>query len=113
LVTGRYSEAKQIILGFASVLRHGLIPNLLDGGNNPRYNARDATWWFLQAVQDYCTFTKESVKEVLKWNVRRLFPSDNQHEISTERVEILADVIQEIMHKHVQGIHFREWNAGS
>jgi len=53
LVTGRFEEAKSIILTFASVMRHGLIPNLLDACNNPRFNARDATWWFMQAIQDY------------------------------------------------------------
>lgn len=30
LVTRRYHEAKEILIGFAASLRHGLIPNLLD-----------------------------------------------------------------------------------
>jgi len=48
LIPGFYKEAKQIIIQFASTMRHGLIPNLLDSGNNPRYNSRDAVWFFLQ-----------------------------------------------------------------
>ena len=51
LVTGRFEEARQMLIGFGSAVRHGLIPNLLDSGFNPRYNARDATWFFLQALQ--------------------------------------------------------------
>jgi len=36
---------------FASALRHGMIPNLLDNGNHPRYNCRDACWWFIREVK--------------------------------------------------------------
>ena len=48
LIPGFFKEAKQILINFASTMRHGLIPNLLDCGNNPRFNARDAVWFFLQ-----------------------------------------------------------------
>lgn len=47
LSTGLLKEARDTIIFFASVSRHGLIPNLHDQGTNTRFNARDATWFFL------------------------------------------------------------------
>ena len=36
------------MVGFARTLRYGLIPNLLsERGHRPRYNCRDAVWWFV------------------------------------------------------------------
>lgn len=37
LTTGNFLDAKRHILAFASTLKHGLIPNLLDSLRNPRY----------------------------------------------------------------------------
>jgi glycogen debranching enzyme len=37
LVTGRFDDARQVILDFARTLRHGLIPNLYDQGHKPRW----------------------------------------------------------------------------
>jgi glycogen debranching enzyme len=36
LATGNYESAKKHILAFATTLKHGLIPNLLDSLRNPR-----------------------------------------------------------------------------
>lgn len=43
LTTGNFEDAKKHILAFASTLKHGLIPNLLDSVRNPRY-AKFATF---------------------------------------------------------------------
>lgn len=119
LVTGRFAEARQLLLGYASCLRHGLIPNLLDGSMNPRYNSRDATWWFLQALQNYVCLSDEG-SAVFEADVVRHFPFDDQQQhFAWDRdpqrsivVHKLSSIVQEIMEKHANGIHFREWNAG-
>jgi glycogen debranching enzyme len=44
---GLEDEARETIHYFARTMRHGLIPNLHDRCNNTRFNARDATWFFI------------------------------------------------------------------
>lgn len=57
LATGLHSIALDTILYFAEVSNFGLIPNLHDQGHNTRFNARDATWFFLQSIKDYIIAT--------------------------------------------------------
>ncbi|RKP33106.1 amylo-alpha-1,6-glucosidase-domain-containing protein, partial [Dimargaris cristalligena] len=116
LTTGNFEAARTHILAFASSLRHGLIPNLLDANRHPRYNARDAAWWFLQAVQDYCQRAPEGLA-LLETPVARRFPSTDEFVTPDDprayaETAPLADIIQEILSRHANGIHFREWNAG-
>lgn len=59
IVSGLEDSARETILYFAKVMRHGLLPNLHDGGNSTRYNSRDAPWFFLQAIKDYVMLSKE------------------------------------------------------
>ena len=66
---------KDIIIQFAAALRHGMIPNLLDSGNNPRYNCRDACWWFVRGVKEYANQTKDY--SIFKTKVKMLFLSDD------------------------------------
>ncbi|PHJ25580.1 amylo-alpha [Cystoisospora suis] len=110
LTTGRWAEAKAEILGFANVMRHGLIPNLLDSGNNPRYNARDATWFFCQAIQDYCLSAPKGL-ELLKEPVKMKYEG-HATQVPEMPIENLGDVLHHICLSHAKGIEFREWNAG-
>lgn len=116
LTTGRFEDAKEHILAFARTLKHGLIPNLLDAGRNPRYNARDATWLFLQSIQDYVSIVPGG-ESILKEKVPRRFPLDDTYvTVDDPRAfsyeSTIEDMIFEILARHAKGIKFREANAG-
>uniref|UniRef100_A0A671PH13 Glycogen debranching enzyme n=1 Tax=Sinocyclocheilus anshuiensis TaxID=1608454 RepID=A0A671PH13_9TELE len=107
LLTGRYLEARNIILAFAGTMHHGLIPNLLGQGVAARYDCCDAVWWWLQCIQDYCNIVPNST-DILMCPVSRMYPTDD----SEVHDQPLYVVIQEAMQCHMQGIEFRERNAG-
>ena len=112
IVTGLHKYGKEIILHYASYMRHGLIPNMLDPS---RYNSRDATWWFIKAVKDYVETTGDF--KILDKNISMKYLDDNKEkheELMNKRVTVkksLMEIIQEIFQKHAQGINFVEWNA--
>jgi glycogen debranching enzyme len=116
LIPGYFKEAKEIIINFSRTMRHGLIPNLLDGGNNPRYNARDAVWFYLNAIRDYIQITDDP--DILNTDVDLLFLDDDMTKhfeklrLGQKKIIKLYDVIQMILQSHVSGIQFREWRAG-
>jgi predicted glycogen debranching enzyme len=58
LVTGRYDEARKILLAFAASVDRGMLPNRFpDAGEVPEYNTVDATLWFFEAVRAYVAHT--------------------------------------------------------
>ncbi|KAJ8327597.1 bifunctional 4-alpha-glucanotransferase/amylo-alpha-1,6-glucosidase [Batrachochytrium dendrobatidis] len=136
LYPGHFSAARSHIIAFGSTLRHGLIPNLLDQGNRPRYNARDATWFWMSSVRDYCRLSPEGYDFLGVVVARRFIPikrytsgfgstadqgperedADTFIEPSDPRTyqftNTIAELCQEILERHARGIKFREWNAG-
>ncbi|KAF9268988.1 glycoside hydrolase family 13 protein [Marasmius fiardii PR-910] len=117
LTTGNFDGAKKHILTFASTLKHGLIPNLLDSVRTPRYNSRDSPWWMLQNIQDYTKMAPDGLS-LLSESVKRRFPADDtwvawNDERAYSYSSTVAEIIQEILQRHADGIHFREYNAGA
>jgi glycogen debranching enzyme len=118
LGTGRYDECREHILAFSSVMKHGMVPNLLGSGNEPRYNARDAIWFMLQTIQDYTKIVPNGL-DILKDETSRRFlpyddtwfPSDDPRAYS--KSSTIEDIIQEALQRHASGMSFREANAGS
>ncbi|KAI9668292.1 MAG: hypothetical protein M1821_001112 [Bathelium mastoideum] len=117
LGTGRYEDAREHILAFASVLKHGMIPNLLSAGRLPRYNSRDSIWFFLQNCQDYVKIVPNGTGLFQETVHRRFlpyddtwFPWDDARAYSV--TSIMEDVIQEALQRHASGLSFREYNAG-
>ncbi|MBX7143519.1 MAG: amylo-alpha-1,6-glucosidase [Oligoflexia bacterium] len=83
LVTGRYDEARRILLAYANRLNNGILPNNFpDLGSQPQYNTIDATLWFVVAVFRY-----------LQYSGDRDFVAD------------LLPILSEISEAHLRGTH--------
>ena len=53
LATGRYDEAKQILLEWSDAVSLGMLPNrFADAGDAPEFNSVDASLWFVVAVRE-------------------------------------------------------------
>jgi predicted glycogen debranching enzyme len=71
LATGRLDEAREILVQWAGAVSEGMLPNRFpDAGENPEYNAVDASLWFVVAVQEFL--------DAMKAKKRRLAPTDHQ-----------------------------------
>ena len=58
LVTGKFSDAKDILQNFMQYCKDGLIPNFVaDKTGVPAYNTVDGTLWYVNAVLQYLKYT--------------------------------------------------------
>jgi glycogen debranching enzyme len=81
LSTGRFEDAKKILVAFAKTVSMGMLPNRFqDNGEAPEYNNVDGTLWYFVAVYKYLLATgdKEFVlneilpvlKEIIDWHYK-------------------------------------------
>lgn len=61
LITGRFNDAREILLTFKHYCSNGIIPNRFpdENGENPVYNTVDATLWYFNAVLQYLKYTAD------------------------------------------------------
>lgn len=60
LVTGRFDDAKQILLSFSKYCRKGLIPNTFtERDSKAVYNTVDASLWYIDRVYQYLKYTND------------------------------------------------------
>jgi len=58
LTTGRFEDARKILLNFMLHSKQGLIPNFIqDLSGEPAYNTVDGTLWYINAVLQYLKYT--------------------------------------------------------
>ncbi|RAH82580.1 glycogen debranching enzyme [Aspergillus japonicus CBS 114.51] len=117
LCTSRFDDAREHIFAFASVLKHGMIPNLLSSGRLPRYNSRDSVWFFLQSIQDYTVMAPDGITLLDEKVPRRFLPYDDtwfpfDDPRAYSKHSTISEVIQEVFQRHARGLSFREYNAG-
>ena len=87
----------------------GLIPNLLGEGVGARFNCRDAVWWWLQSVKDYCVETGSL--NILSESVHRIYPTDESSPQTAADDNALSQPLHQLIHltltAHWKGICFR------
>lgn len=60
LATGRWDEAREILLDFAATVDEGMLPNRFpDDGTPPEYTSADAALWYVIAIHRYLSRTHD------------------------------------------------------
>lgn len=60
LVTGRFDEARRLLISLAAAVQDGLVPTEFpEAGGAPLYNGADTSLWFINAVGEYLKYTED------------------------------------------------------
>lgn len=70
LATGRYHEARELLLGYLPLVERGMLPNYFPGeGATPSYNTVDAALWYVEAWCSYFLAVKDFASVAQAWPV--------------------------------------------
>lgn len=73
LTTGRFADARDILLAWADTVDRGMLPNRFpDGGGTPEFNAVDASLWFVVAAGELLAEAGRSPRLVTRAQRSRL-----------------------------------------
>lgn len=82
LVTGRFDDAKEILLMFKQYCAEGIVPNRFpdSAGDKPEYNTVDASLWYFNAVLQFLKYTGDfdfvkrelwdTLQSIIDWHVK-------------------------------------------
>ena len=70
LATGRYEEARSLLLGYLPLVERGMLPNYFPGdGETPQYNTVDAALWYVEAWCAYLVGVQDFTSIAQAWPV--------------------------------------------
>lgn len=109
LATGRFSEAREVLLSFAKYVSQGMLPNVFPNSakEEPMYNTIDASLWYFYAVYKYLQYTtglpcyKEGMEET-----NRAASASAQETLHEEEIfvrDAIYPVLQEIFASYRDG----------
>lgn len=118
LATGRFDEARKILLEWAGTVSDGMLPNrFADQGDKPEFNAVDASLWFVIAVHDYLQAVEKGTSGG-GWRVsgnsadasspatRSSPPATQDDELDRHDRQALLDAVEAILLGYSRGTRF-------
>lgn len=90
LCTGRFEEAKELLLTFSKYVKDGLVPNMFpDTDVEPIYNTIDASLWYFNAVYQYLKYTNDY--EFIRNNIFQTLTAIMNYHIKGTKYDIGMD----------------------